>query len=95
MKLGEHAETSARQRRAYFEEPTETVVRGGDGEADLGLWKGPQDVDVAQNQRRLGENADDAGIGFSGERFEVAACRARHLQLVCRRLDGGPSRERT
>jgi hypothetical protein len=87
VKLGERAEPSARQRRAHLEEPTETVVRGGDGEADLGPWKALQDVDVAQNQRRLGENSDDAGVGLPGERFEDPA---RQPVLLLGALIGDP-----
>ena len=47
VKLSERTETPARERRAYFEESTQTIIRGGNGEAGVGARNPSQEVHIA------------------------------------------------
>src|SRR5213078_4996239 len=65
--------SSRRLARPQLEKAAQAVVRRGDRQTDMRARNRSEEIGVPEDERRFGENADDAGVRLTGQRLESAA----------------------
>jgi hypothetical protein len=59
--------------RARLEPARDLVLAAGDGQSGLEVGQLAEEIDVAQQHRRLGQNGDRPGVVLAGERRDDTA----------------------